>query len=71
MKMINPDREVRERKNWKRDLNFVVTLVLMLIVLLFAYLLINSTGFRYVLYVALAIFTSVKVTEWLTNVGEY
>lgn len=71
MKMINPDREVRERENWKRDLNFVVTLVLMLIVLLFAFLLINNTGFRYVLYMALAIFTSVKVTEWLTNVGEY
>ena len=71
MKMINPDREVRERKNWKRDLNFVVTLVLMLIVLLSAFLLINNIGFRYVLYMALAIFTSVKVTEWLTNVGEY
>lgn len=71
MKMISPDREIRERKNWRRDLNFVVTLVLMLVVLLFAFLLINNTGFRYVLYMALSIFTSIKVTEWLTDVGEY
>lgn len=71
MKRISPDREIKARKNWKKDLEFIVMLILMLTVLLFAFLLINNIGIRYILYMILAVFSSIKVTEWLTNNGEY
>lgn len=54
-------------KKRKQDLVYIVLVSLILFTLTILFLLINNIWVRYFMYLILAIYSSKKVTEWLTD----